>query len=89
MNYLTYKINKYIINEIQTYLLLSKRNVAYDKDICMKNLIDKTCYINDRLQQNICCNDDFRWYENLDNSRIIRFDSSQWTIRKRIINNKC
>jgi len=67
MNYLEKKINKYIINEIQTNLSLSKYNVEYYKDICMNNLIDKTFYLNDRLKQNICYSDDFTRHDNLEN----------------------
>lgn len=83
---LTLKINKNLVNIIQSYLLPSSVIIKYNKNIYIISLYDNICLIKHRLDSNGCFDSDSNWYTDLNNSRIVRFDKIFWTIRKQIIN---
>ena len=86
MNYLTLKVNRDIGNIVQYYLSPYSHIIKNKHINCMISLIDKTFFINDRLERNICLDDNQEYHYNLINSRIVKLDHNEWSIIKRRVN---
>jgi hypothetical protein len=84
LNYLTRKINKYMIDIVRSYLLPSRFTIIKNfYTSCHHQLLNNTWWINDRLTSNHCSDNNGRWYYDLNcNTKIIKLNDSQWTIRK-------
>ena len=83
LNYLTIKINKYMIDIVRSYLLPFLFTIIKKfYSSCHIQLLNDTWWIKNRLTNNYCSDSNKIWYYNLNNTKITKLKDSQWTIRK-------